>query len=93
MERSQVRCFLSLADTHDARRSALACKVTEAELVSMIHRLEREMGGPLFRSIGGAPHRHDELHLPAAHAGGDELLEERLQLAMADPGEGTITKQ
>jgi DNA-binding transcriptional LysR family regulator len=48
MELTQIRYFLSLAETLNFTRAADACGVTQPALTRAIQRLEEELGGPLL---------------------------------------------
>lgn len=49
MEMHQVRYFLAVARTHNFKRAAEECNVTQPSLTPAIRQLEAEFGGDLFR--------------------------------------------
>ena len=49
MEFHQIRYFLAVAETLNFTRAAERCGVSQPALTRAIHRLEEELGGPLFR--------------------------------------------
>ena len=48
MEMNQIRYFLAVAKTLHFTRAAAACNVSQPALTKAIHKLEEELGGPLF---------------------------------------------
>ena len=49
MEMHQVRYFLAVCESLNFTRAAEACHVAQPSLTKAIHKLEEELGGPLFQ--------------------------------------------
>lgn len=59
MEMHQVRYFLAVCDTLNFTRAAGQCHVAQPSLTRAIHKLEEELGGPLFRRERSRTHLTD----------------------------------
>jgi DNA-binding transcriptional LysR family regulator len=56
MELQEIRYFLALARTLNFTRAAEQCHVTQPALTRAIHKIEAELGGPLFARERGKSH-------------------------------------
>ena len=59
MEMHQVRYFLAVSETLNFTRAAERCNVAQPSLTRAIHKLEDELGGPLFRRERNRTHLTD----------------------------------
>ena len=59
MEMHQVRYFLAVCETLNFTRAAERCNVAQPSLTRAIHKLEDELGGPLFRRERNRTHLTD----------------------------------
>jgi DNA-binding transcriptional LysR family regulator len=67
MEMHQVRYFLAVCETLNFTRAAEQCNVAQPSLTRAIHKLEDELGGPLFRRERSRTHLTDLGRLMQPH--------------------------
>lgn len=48
MELAHIKYFLAVCETQHFTRAAASCGISQPSLSAAIHRLEKELGGPLF---------------------------------------------
>ncbi|MDX1576049.1 MAG: LysR family transcriptional regulator, partial [Kiloniellales bacterium] len=67
MEMHQVRYFLAVCEALNFTRAAEACHVAQPSLTAAIKKLERELGGELFRRERSRTHLTDLGRLMKPH--------------------------